>query len=164
MVNTPVLSIDSAWKILDQVKDPEIPVVSVVEMGIIRDLEIDGERIKVTMTPTFTGCPALKVMQEEIEAHLRQAGAKEVEVVISHSPPWSSDWIADSARQKLKGFGLAPPACHGGLIGDDLLDFAACPYCDSNNTSLKNSFGPTLCRAIFYCNDCQQPFEQFKPI
>lgn len=152
------------WEILDEVKDPEIPVVSVVEMGIVRDIEIEGELVKVTMTPTFAGCPALKVMQDDIEEKLKQAGVEKVAVRLSHNPPWSSDWISAEARAKLKGFGLTPPPMHGGKIELSLLEVVSCPYCSSENTSLKNSFGPTLCRAIFYCNDCRQPFEQFKPL
>jgi ring-1,2-phenylacetyl-CoA epoxidase subunit PaaD len=164
MVKKASLTSDYIWKVLDDVKDPEIPVVSVVEMGIVREVKIDGSLVQVTMTPTFTGCPALQVMQEEIKAYLLEAGAEKVEITLRQSPPWSSDWISEAGRAKLKGFGLAPPACHGGLIQESLLDIAACPYCDSANTSLKNNFGPTLCRAIFYCNNCQQPFEQFKPV
>lgn len=149
---------------MDEVKDPEIPVVSVVEMGIVREVEVDGELVKVTITPTFSGCPAFRVMEEDIRDSLVKAGAEEVKIIVKHSPPWTSDWISGAAREKLKGFGLTPPVCHKGFIDDTLLDTAACPYCGSDNTSLKNSFGPTLCRAIFYCNNCQQPFEQFKPV
>jgi ring-1,2-phenylacetyl-CoA epoxidase subunit PaaD len=154
----------AVWELLDEVQDPEIPVVSVVEMGIVRDVEIEGEAVKVTMTPTFAGCPALKVMQDEIEDKLKQAGVQDVKVRLSHNPPWSSDWIKEEAREKLKNFGLAPPPLHGGQFEAALLDIVSCPYCGSENTSLKNSFGPTLCRAIFVCNECRQPFEQFKPL
>jgi ring-1,2-phenylacetyl-CoA epoxidase subunit PaaD len=158
------LTIEQAWDILRNVKDPEIPVVSVVEMGIVRKIEVQDGNVQVTMTPTFTGCPALQVMHDEIIAALKDAGAPEVLVTISHNPPWSSDWIKPEARQRLKEFGLAPPPMHGGFISLDIVNTSACPYCDSENTTLKNSFGPTLCRAIYYCNDCQQPFEQFKPL
>lgn len=154
----------AVWEILEEVKDPEIPVVSVVEMGIIRAVEVDGETVQVTMTPTFAGCPALQAMRDEIEARLLAAGVGQVKVKLSLSPPWSSDWIAPQARQKLKDFGLAPPPLHGGRFEATLLEVVACPYCGSEDTSLKNSFGPTLCRAIFFCNACRQPFEQFKPI
>ena len=162
MVN---VTTDAIWQLLDEVKDPEIPVVSLVEMGIIRQVELAGETVIVTMTPTFSGCPALQVMKTDIEARLRAAGIGAVEVRQVLDPPWSSDWITADARQKLKQFGLAPPPRHGGNLQEILLvDTVACPYCDSTNTTLKNSFGPTLCRAIHYCHDCQQPFEQFKPL
>jgi ring-1,2-phenylacetyl-CoA epoxidase subunit PaaD len=160
----PAITREQAWKILENVKDPEIPVVSVVEMGIIREVQIEDETVRVTMTPTFSGCPALQVMQDEIQTRLEEAGASRVEVKISHNPPWSSDWISPEAREKLKNFGLSPPPMHGGHIDLALLEVARCPYCGAEDTSLKNSFGPTLCRAIYYCNKCRQPFEQFKPL
>jgi ring-1,2-phenylacetyl-CoA epoxidase subunit PaaD len=158
------LSSEEIWQILDEVKDPEIPVVSVVEMGLIRAVGKESKDVIVTMTPTFIGCPALNVMQDEIEERLRAAGAENVVVRTVLSPAWSTDWMTSGAREKLKKFGLAPPPRHGGQIDLALLEAAACPYCGSEETTLKNSFGPTLCRAIFVCNSCTQPFEQFKPI
>ena len=154
----------AAWKILEDVTDPEIPVVSLIEMGIIRAVRVDGEQITVKMTPTFSGCPALTVMIEDIERALRGAGAAAVEVKTVLSPPWSSDWITASGRAKLKAFGLAPPPQHGGNMVVTFFEPVACPRCDSTHTTIRNSFGPTLCRAIYYCEDCQEPFEQFKPI
>ncbi len=160
------LTQEAIWEALDEVKDPEIPVVSLVEMGIVRQIEISDTGVVVTMTPTFSGCPALQVMKQEIEAKLREMGIPSVEVKQVLDPPWSSDWITDEARQKLKKFGLAPPPRHDGNLQQILLveEVVACPYCDSKDTTVKNSFGPTLCRAIYYCNNCQQPFEQFKPL
>lgn len=159
------LTLERIWQALDEVKDPEIPVVSLVEMGIVRAVEISGDKVIVTMTPTFSGCPALQVMKVDIEQKLRAEGVAAVEVKQTLDPPWSSDWITDEARQKLKAFGLAPPPRHGGNLQEILLfDTVSCPYCDSKNTTIKNTFGPTLCRAIHYCHDCQQPFEQFKPL
>jgi len=159
------ITVENIWEVLDEVKDPEIPVVSLAEMGIIRQIEISGETVIVTMTPTFSGCPALQVMKTDIEKRLREEGISSIEVRLVLDPPWSSDWITAEARQKLKNFGLAPPPRHGGNLQEILLiDIVACPYCDSTNTTIKNSFGPTLCRAIHYCDNCQQPFEQFKPL
>ena len=158
------LSSEKIWQILNEVKDPEIPVVSVVEMGLIRAVGKEGNNVIVTMTPTFIGCPALNVMQSEIEERLRQAGAENVTVRTVLSPAWSTDWMTTEAHEKLKNFGLASPPQHGGQIDLALLEAAACPYCGSEDTTLKNSFGPTLCRAIYVCNSCRQPFEQFKPI
>jgi ring-1,2-phenylacetyl-CoA epoxidase subunit PaaD len=153
------------WQALEQVKDPEIPVVSVVEMGIVREVLVDGEAVRVTMTPTFSGCPALDVMRREIETAVRQLGITNITVETVLYPPWSTDWISDAARDKLRQFGLAPPQKHGGdLISVAFLDVAQCPRCGSKNTTLKNSFGPTLCRMIYYCLDCQDAFEQFKPL
>ena len=158
------LSVEKIWSLLDKVVDPEIPVVSLVEMGIIRAVDVREAEVRVTMTPTFSGCPALDVMQSDIVQKLTDAGAQAVRVVQQLDPPWSSDWITESARAKLKAIGLAPPHIHGGEFITVLIDPIACPYCDSTNTTLKNSFGPTPCRMIYYCNQCQQPFEQFKPL
>ncbi|MGE5223524.1 MAG: 1,2-phenylacetyl-CoA epoxidase subunit PaaD [Omnitrophica WOR_2 bacterium] len=158
------LTPEQVWQILDEVKDPEIPVVSVVEMGIIRQVEVQDDSVRVTMTPTFSGCPALEVMRREIAERLSQAGVKEVDVRLAINQPWSSDWISPEARAKLKQFGLAPPALHHGNIDLASQEPVACPYCGSTNTRMKNPFGSTLCRAIYYCDQCKQPFEKFKPI
>jgi ring-1,2-phenylacetyl-CoA epoxidase subunit PaaD len=158
------LTADQVWQALEEVKDPELPVVSVVEMGIVRAVFVSGNAVIITMTPTFSGCPALAAMKTDIEARVRLAGAKSVQVKTVLAPPWTSDWITDAAREKLLSFGLAPPPRHAGHWERLLSNVAACPYCGSQNTTLKNSFGPTLCRALYYCNNCQQPFEQFKPI
>lgn len=158
------LTVQEAWQILQEVKDPEIPVVSLVEMGMVRDVQVQGDEVEVTLTPTFVGCPALQVMQEEVRARLEEAGAGKVTVHTSHHPPWSSDWITLEGRERLKEFGLAPPRRHSGSPELVQIELATCPYCGSEDTSLKNSFGSTACRMIFYCNACQQPFEQFKPI
>lgn len=161
---TPALSEEAVWQALEAVCDPEIPVVSVVEMGIVRHVAVTGDAVQVTITPTFSGCPALHVMQADIAAAVYALGAVEVDVHTTLHPPWSSDWISDGAREKLKQFGLAPPPRHHGNIPVTFYEAVACPYCDSHNTIIKNSFGPTLCRAIYYCDNCQQPFEQFKAI
>ena len=164
---------DAIWEALDEVKDPEIPVISLVEMGIVRDVAVDGSAISVTITPTFSGCPALHVMEQDIEARLRLLGATAVSVNVTLHPAWSSDWISDEAREKLRQFGIAPPPKHGGQLADvaffetatsTTLSTAVCPRCSSTRTTLKNSFGSTLCRMIWVCNDCQEPFEQFKPL
>lgn len=162
----PKLSVETIWAILDEVKDPEIPVVSVVEMGIVRGVQVfDGGEVRVQITPTFSGCPALGFMQREIENKIRLFGAASVQVEILLYPPWSSDWMNDVAREKLRQFGLAPPPRHGGnLIAVAFLDVIVCPRCGSTDTTIKNSFGSTLCRAIWYCNTCRDAFEQFKPL
>ena len=160
-----MITVASVWELLETVKDPEIPVVSLVEMGIVRDvvISVDGD-VTVKITPTFSGCPALHTMKEDIVDRLNAAGIGSVTVEMVYSPPWTSDWISDAGREKLRLFGLAPAPRHGGNFEVLLLDAVSCPYCGSLNTSLRNSFGSTLCRMIFYCNGCQQPFEQFKPL
>jgi ring-1,2-phenylacetyl-CoA epoxidase subunit PaaD len=160
----PTIEDSDVWQVLEDVKDPEIPVISVVELGVIRAVSVEGGRVTVDMTPTFSGCPALDVMRHEIEQAVLRLGADSVEVKVRLAPPWSTDMISDEARAKLEAFGLAPPPRHGGQIELIFFEEAVCPHCRSTNTSLKNSFGPTLCRMIFYCNDCRQPFEQFKAL
>jgi ring-1,2-phenylacetyl-CoA epoxidase subunit PaaD len=149
---------------LAEVKDPEIPVISVVELGVIRAVAVDGDRVTIDMAPTFAGCPALAAMQAQVAERVRQLGAATVEVRLVLSPPWSTDWISEAARAKLRAFGLAPARPHGGLLQIQFEAPAICPHCGSQDTTLKNSFGPTLCRALYYCNHCQQPFEQFKAL
>ena len=158
------LSAETIQHALNEVMDPEIPVVSLVEMGIIRDVVVVGNDVTVTMTPTFSGCPALVEMQTLIRDKALSLGAAHVTVAMSFAPPWTSDWISAEGRRKLKQFGLAPPQQHGGNVVLTFFDPVACPRCDGTDTTLKNSFGSTLCRAIWYCNTCQDAFEQFKPL
>jgi ring-1,2-phenylacetyl-CoA epoxidase subunit PaaD len=160
----PDLVSEDVWSILDEVKDPEIPVVSVVEMGMIRSVGIENGSITVVLSPTFIGCPAVDWMRREIENRLLQGGAAQVTVKLSFSPPWTSDRITSRGRENLKSFGLAPPPLRAESVEDLLDETAACPYCDSTATRRTNSFGPTLCRAIYVCLNCQQPFESFKPV
>ncbi len=157
-------AVQEIWQALDEVKDPEIPVVSLVEMGIVRDVMINDACVIVTITPTFSGCPALHVMKADIVQRLTILGYANVEIKTTFNPTWSTDWITESARAKLREFGLAPPPIHRGDLTVMLLEAATCPYCGSTNTSLRNSFGPTACRMIYYCNACNQPFEQFKAL
>lgn len=155
---------DDVWIILEDVKDPEIPAVSVVEMGMVRSIGVTGKRVIVTFTPTFAGCPALQVIQDGITDTLHKSGYTDVEIKMSIAPAWSSNWISPEGREKLKSFGLAPPPRHSGDIETAFNQAAECPYCRSKETELKNDFGSTLCRAIYKCKSCNQPFERFKPI
>lgn len=157
-------SIENIWRALDEVADPEIPVVSLVEMGVIREVERAEGGIIVTMTPTFSSCPALLVMENDIKEKLVELGVEKVEVHSRLDPPWTTEWITEKARQKLKGIGLAPPPRHNGDFELALRNAALCPRCGSEDTLLRNSFGPTPCRMIFTCNTCGEPFEQFKPL
>jgi ring-1,2-phenylacetyl-CoA epoxidase subunit PaaD len=164
MVSDAVITPEAVWAALEDVKDPEIPVISVIDLGLIREVSVDNGRVVVSMTPTFLGCPAIDVMQTEIALRLSALGAADVEVQLALYPPWTSDWITDRGRAQLKAFGLAPPVRHNGLIQIIFSDQAACPHCGSIHTEQKNSFGATLCRALYYCCDCRQPFEQFKAL
>ncbi len=177
------LTVQRVLDALDEVKDPEIPVVSVVELGIIQHVSIAGDRVTVAITPTFSGCPALHVMRAEIEERVLALGAGRVDVPVVLDPPWTSDKIAPAARERMREIGLAPPPPAGPRFQADL-DLmlmpsdpwsglvehtgpeppVACPFCGSSDTTVENPFGPTICRSIHYCNTCQQPFEQFKAL
>jgi ring-1,2-phenylacetyl-CoA epoxidase subunit PaaD len=158
--------LERAWDSLATVFDPEIPVLNVLEMGMIAAVRDEGENIVVEMTPTFAGCPALDMIRANIRHAVQSAGFENVRVDVVFDPPWSSDRISEEGRKKLKEFGLAPPTpgCGGGVVTEAVLRLAKCPYCDSPDTTMESMFGPTLCRAIHYCNTCRQSFEQFKPV
>jgi ring-1,2-phenylacetyl-CoA epoxidase subunit PaaD len=157
--------LDRVWEALANVSDPEIPVLNVLEMGMIPAVRLEAGTVVVEMTPTFAGCPALDVIRANLRHAVQSAGFEDVRVDVVFDPPWSSDRIAPEGRRKLKEFGLAPPS-HCGTTGPTLkaMHDVACPYCNSNDTTLESIFGPTLCRAIHYCNSCLQSFEQFKPV
>ena len=150
---------------LQDVKDPEIPTISVVDLGIITDVNVDEENsVSVTMTPTFAGCPALKILEESVKDRVKMLGVENVDVKTTFDKQWNTNMISENGREMLKKHGLAPPPVHSGLVQIDILKHVKCPYCGSNNTELKTPFGPTLCRSLHYCNDCLQAFEQFKPV
>jgi ring-1,2-phenylacetyl-CoA epoxidase subunit PaaD len=155
---------DQIWGILEDLPDPEMPVVTLGELGILRSVKVDEAGVLVTITPTFSGCPAIHAIKENIHRRLGSIGYQEVEIQVSLSPAWTTDWISDSGREKLKTFGIAPPARHWGSFEIHLQDIVSCPYCESEKTEIRNHFGPTPCRGIAYCNNCQQPFEWFKLI
>lgn len=159
------LTADSVWAALAEVKDPEIPAVSMVELGMIAGVEVEDDRVRVRMTPTFVGCPAVEWMRSAAIQTIREAlGVERVEVQLVYDPPWDSNRITPEGRRKLREFGLAPPTPHHGTVDLDPLQSAACPHCGSIDTVLESPFGPTLCRAIHYCNHCRQSFEQFKQL
>jgi ring-1,2-phenylacetyl-CoA epoxidase subunit PaaD len=156
-----------AW--LDDVKDPEVPVLSVVELGVVRDASVAGDgSVTVTITPTYSGCPAMRVIEESIREALLLRGAPRVEVLTVFTPAWTTDWMPEAARAKLEAYGIAPP---GRTQADDVLvplrrsgTGPRCPFCKSSRTSLRSAFGSTACKALWVCQECRQPFEQFKAI
>ena len=154
------------WDALAEIADPEIPVISLVELGVVRDVEVDEGRVRVEFTPTFLGCPALEVMRDQMAAKVRELGAEpEIQVIAGDS--WSTDRITPEGREKLREAGFAPPAPRQ-AGGPQLVQLQKgafrCPYCGSTDTQLDNLFGPTPCRSLRYCKSCRQPFEQFKTI
>lgn len=155
------------WDALGRVMDPEIPVVSVVEMGMVKGVEVAENRASVTMLPTFTGCPAVPIIREDVAAAVSAVdGIDEVDVDFSFDPPWTSDRISAEGRGKLTEFGIAPPTGEGPVLIADIgiPTIATCPFCGSRETRAENPFGPTPCRAIYYCSACRNPFEVFKPV
>ena len=154
------------WDALGEIADPEIPVISLVELGVVRDVEVEDGRVRVEFTPTFLGCPALEVMRDQMAAKVRELGGEpEIQVIADDS--WSSDRITSEGREKLREAGFAPPTPRGSaapqLVQLQRGSFR-CPYCGSTDTELENIFGPTPCRSLRYCRSCRQPFEQFKTI
>jgi len=150
---------------LQDVKDPEIPTISVVDLGIITGVEVNDENyVKVTMTPTFSGCPALKIMENMVKERIELMNISGVEVTTNFDTPWSTNMISPKGIEGLKKHGLAPPEKHNGLVQIEILEKVKCPHCGSRNTTLKTPFGPTLCRSMHYCNECLNAFEQFKPV
>ena len=161
------------WAALAEIADPEIPAISLVDLGVIRGfafapLPAGGERLTVELMPTFVGCPAIEVMRHQIGERLTELRvADEVTVELTFAEPWTSDRITPVGREALRLSGFAPPLHIGSTFSGDsltVLPIATCPYCASRNTTLENPFGPTPCRAIYHCADCRQPFEAFKPV
>jgi ring-1,2-phenylacetyl-CoA epoxidase subunit PaaD len=152
----------AVWAALHDVHDPEIPAVSVVDLGVVRSVRATVGQVSVELLPTFVGCPAIDVMRDAVEHRLREFAA-DVRVDISFAEPWTSDRITPEGHRALRDSGFAPPP-----PADDrqlpLLPVAECPYCGSRDTRIENAFGPTLCRAIYHCAACSQPFEQFKMV
>jgi len=160
---------EELWRVLGTVLDPEVPVLSVVDLGIVRDVAVEEDgAVVVTVTPTYSGCPAVQVIERDILAALAAHGVERARIRTTFAPAWTSDWISEDARRRLKAYGIAPP---GPASDDDVLvplrrrrATAACPFCDSTDTELRSAFGSTACKSIAFCNGCRRPFEVFKAI
>jgi ring-1,2-phenylacetyl-CoA epoxidase subunit PaaD len=151
---------------LDEVKDPEVPVLSIRELGVLRDVEVAGDEVVVVMTPTYSGCPAMHAMETDVVTTLARHGVPNARVKTVYAPAWTTDWMSDEAKAKLAAYGIAPPSPIG---ADELVPLrrrapVACPYCHSLNTVFRSEFGSTACKAILFCTNCSQPFELFKAI
>jgi ring-1,2-phenylacetyl-CoA epoxidase subunit PaaD len=156
--NPPAADVERARELVSRIRDPEIPVITIADLGVLRDVRAENSRVVVTITPTYTGCPALRAMQDEIESVLRGAGYDDVEVRTRLAPAWTTEWIDERARRKLEAYGIAPPK--------PLHDRGAvtCPQCRSHNTVCVSEFGSTACKALYRCRDCLEPFDYFKCI
>jgi len=161
-----MITAEQAWDVLARVADPEIPVISVTELGIVREVHADAAAVEVVVTPTYSGCPATEVIAQSIETALRDAGADEVRVETRLAPPWTTDWIAPEAQEKLRRYGIAPPGRAAAAQVQPLafVPRVDCPLCGSGNTERLSAFGATACKALYRCRDCREPFEYFKPI
>lgn len=151
------------WERLSLIPDPEVPVISILDLGVVRKVHYNGEKLEITITPTYTGCPAMGLFVAEIKAAMHDQGFDQVDILTVYSPAWTTDWLSPEAKEKLRKYGIAPPVQDA--AGDD--PFAPppavpCPRCDSKNTSLVSQFGATACKALYTCDDCKEPFEYFK--
>ena len=155
------------WNYLKEIPDPEIPVINIVELGVVRAIEINADKINISVTPTYIGCPAMKVIEEDISAVLKSKGFNDVTIKTILSPAWTTDWITDEAKQKLKKYGIAPPESASedkGYLFSKGVKKVNCPHCNSTNTEMKSQFGSTACKALYICKDCLEPFDYFKCI
>ena len=158
-----VITEDHIREILSQVPDPEIPVLTIEDLGIIRAIAIENDHVEVTITPTYSGCPAMEMIEVQIKAALQEAGIEKFSVKTILNPPWTTDWISESGKRKLKEYGIAPPqgSADKRLLSGDF-DEIICPQCNSTNTEMVSQFGSTPCKSLFKCKDCLEPFDYFK--
>lgn len=159
-----MVSRENIYKALELVMDPEIPVLNVLDLGMITGVEVRGEEVHVKMIPTFAACPAVEIIRRNISTVLEKELQATVTVEIDKAAHWSSNRMTEAAKEKLLNFGIAAPQVHNGEAYSEILLQTPCPHCKSENTYLRSPFGSTLCRAIHYCRDCGQVFEHFKPL
>jgi ring-1,2-phenylacetyl-CoA epoxidase subunit PaaD len=153
---------ERAWAAAAEVVDPEIPVLSIADLGVLRDVRVTGDTVEMVITPTYSGCPAMRMVEVEIEAALRAAGIDKLRITTVLSPAWTTDWLSDEGRRKLAEYGIAPP--HGAVSRRALFaaDAVACPRCGSGRTERLAEFGSTSCKALYRCRACAEPFDYFK--
>ena len=164
-MNALQLNIATVWSLLEQIKDPEIPVLSIVDLGIVRNAVTDDEQLIITITPTYTGCPAMDMIAANIKMEMMASGFSKVKVELVISPAWTTDWMTEKGKQQLKEYGIAPPnprqqVCNDQLFAPD--EAVQCPHCGSWHTRRISEFGSTACKALYQCEDCQEPFDYFK--
>jgi ring-1,2-phenylacetyl-CoA epoxidase subunit PaaD len=165
MVSTPDISTQKAWSLLHEVNDPEVPVLSVIDLGIVRDINISGDEIEVVITPTYSGCPAMDMIAMNIKLALIEHGYKKIKITTVLTPAWTTDWMTEEGRRKLKEYGIAPPNPRQQVCNDRLFmadEAVQCPHCQSWHTQRISEFGSTACKALYQCNDCREPFDYFK--
>jgi ring-1,2-phenylacetyl-CoA epoxidase subunit PaaD len=164
MVNHLNINKEYVLSLLEKVMDPEIPVISVIDMGMITDVLINDNNVVVKMIPTFTACPAIQLIQSNIKLNLEQHGIPSVSVLLDKDVLWNSDRVTEKGKILLEDFKLGTPIKHNGIVTDDMIMNSVCPYCGSDNTTINALFGSTLCRSLHFCYNCKNKFERFKPV
>ena len=143
---------------LEEIKDPEVPVLSIIDLGIVRDVKMNGDEIEIIITATYTGCPAMDMIAAAIRVELATLGFTKIKITHTHAPAWTTDWMSAEGKRKLQAYGIAPPDKRFAIPKDGI----ECPQCHSANTKLVSEFGSTACKALYQCNDCKEPFDYFK--
>lgn len=157
-MKTTVIDKKTLLAYLEEIKDPEIPVLSIIDLGIVRDINLNNDELDVTITATYTGCPAMDLITQQIKTELATLGFARVNVIKVHSPAWTTEWMTEEGKRKLQDYGIAPPDKRFAIPHDGV----ECPQCHSVNTRLVSEFGSTACKALYQCNDCKEPFDYFK--
>jgi ring-1,2-phenylacetyl-CoA epoxidase subunit PaaD len=159
-----MISEQEIWTILQEVKDPEVPVLSVLDLGIVRDINVSGDNIQIIITPTYSGCPAMDVISMDIRLKLIEKGYRNISVQQQLSPAWTTDWMSEEGKQKLKAFGIAPPNPKQQFCSSEMFqqEVVQCPRCNSYHTELISQFGSTACKSMYRCLDCKEAFDHFK--
>ncbi len=159
------ISVEKVWSILKTVCDPEVPVLTIIDLGIVRDVKVQADKVEIIITPTYSGCPAMDVISMNIRMALLQEGISNISITQNLSPAWTTDWMTEEGKQKLKAYGIAPPQYKQAVCEPEAFakeEAIQCPLCNSYNTRLVSQFGSTACKALYQCNDCKEPFDYFK--
>jgi ring-1,2-phenylacetyl-CoA epoxidase subunit PaaD len=159
MVTDEKIIVEKVWQVLETVCDPEIPVLSILDLGIVRDVKVNGEEAEIIITPTYSGCPAMDMIAMNIRLALIENGYRKIKITSVLAPAWTTDWMSEAGKEKLKAYGIAPPTTRSDVAYDHVVE---CPQCHSPNTKLLSEFGSTACKALYQCNDCKEPFDHFK--
>jgi len=159
MVTESTIAKQKIWHILEQVSDPEIPVLTITDLGIVRDVKLNDDEVEVIITPTYTGCPAMDMIAMNIKLALIENGYHKIKITSVLAPAWTTDWMSEDGKRKLQEYGIAPPYSRSGDTSDPVIH---CPQCNSTNTKCISEFGSTACKALYQCGDCKEPFDYFK--
>jgi len=158
-------SVKKIWSILETVADPEVPVLSITDLGIVRNIQLNGDKVEIFITPTYSGCPATDAINMNIRMALLENGFFKIKIIQQLSPAWTTDWMSEIGKEKLKAYGIAPPNSKQIVCSPDSFqkeEAIQCPQCNSYNSRLVSQFGSTACKALYQCNDCKEPFDYFK--